>query len=105
MGYENAVMDLHKKYDLRNMTVILKPPPKPQNQAPSSSQQQGPPRQPSIAQTQLPSKQQAYLQQKTHQPNGVGKVDKGDKIDNKMEDKKMQVSPLLFSAWKMSFLR
>lgn len=78
MGYENAVLDLQKKCDLRNMTLILKPPPKPKNRALPSPQQQVPPRNPSAAQTQLPSKQQADLQQKLHQPGGVGKEIKVD---------------------------
>ncbi len=29
--YENVVLDLQKKYELRNRTVVLKPPPKNQN--------------------------------------------------------------------------
>lgn len=38
--YENAVLDLHKKYDLRNITVVLKPPPKKKNQEAFSLKQQ-----------------------------------------------------------------
>ena len=87
MGYENAAKDLQKKYDLRNKTVIRKPTPNPQNKSQYSSQQKNPPRQPSIAQTQLPSKQQVDLQQKTHQPN------EGDKVDNKEEEKKDVSNP------------
>ena len=34
--YENAVLDMQKKYDLRNRTVVLKPPPKNKNQETSS---------------------------------------------------------------------
>jgi len=68
LGYENVVLYLQKKYDLRNRNVILKLPPKPQSQAPpTSSQQQTPFRQPSVTQSQPLPKQQSDFRHKAHQ--------------------------------------
>jgi len=55
--YENAVLDLQKKYDLRNKTVVLKPPPKNQNQEAFSSRQQNAEKSLTMTPPQPPSRQ------------------------------------------------
>ena len=81
LGYENAVLDFQKKYDIRNITIILKPPPRPEGQN-NTSQIQTHPEKPSVTNSQPLPKQETNPGNKAEKSK---EVDRGEKVDHKEE--------------------